>query len=297
MLGLFGLTPKGVISFSSEKLTDISHPILTQLGADVAVSDSGVYYRASGVKDEDIDKKRTVVTDSQGIHHVEETREILRSQQYIAHFDKDGHYDGAIGDLPVLVFRVAVFNSGTLIVQGKDDRGRPRVALLDSSGQLLRYLELPKDISSRLGPLPSGIFKPCDDCQELDLGSVLMNSYLTPWQQDVLFYRPGSGNTIYDVSEGGRVRTIAVKAPQGQMLQRVIAMDRNWLVSFYSPGDSKDRLLFEVDPQTGSLLREYRLKDAETSTLSCFGNGEFWGLHRDVKDSKLKVVRGSAHLP
>ena len=292
--GLFGLTPKGVISFSSDKLTDIPHAGVTYVAADLAISDAGVYYRASGYTDEDIDKKTRVVTDSQGIEHVEHINEIIHEEQYIAHFDNDGHYDGAIDDLPLSVARVAVFNSGTLIAQGKDDRGRPRVALLDSSGQLLRYLELPKDISSRLGPPPSGIFKPCDDCRELDLGSVLISSHFAPWQQDILFYRAGSGNTVYDVSEGGRVHTVTVKAPQGYLLHSVIAMDRNWLVDFYSPDHPKDRLLFEVDPETGSLLREYRLKDAATTTLSCFGDRQFWGLRRDVKEGKLKVVHGSA---
>lgn len=295
-LGLFGLTPKGVVSFSYEKLTDIPHPGVTFVAADLAVSDAGVYYRAGGYTDEDIAKKTRVVTDSQGIEHIEQIHEIIHREQYIAHFDKDGHYDGAIGDLPFLVARLAVFNSGTLIVQGKDASGRPRVALLDSGGQLLRYLELPKDMSSRLGPLPSGTFKPCDNCQAVDVDSVIAFSDFTTWQQDVLLYR-GRGNIVYDVSEGGRIRTVTVKAPHGYHLVRVIAMDRNWLVDFYSPDHFKDRLFFEVDPETGNLLREYRLKDADTSTLSCFGGGEFWGLRRDVKEGKLKVVRGSAQLP
>jgi hypothetical protein len=148
MLGLFGLNPHGVVSFSREKLTDIPHPNVTYGAAEIAVSDAGVYYRAGGYTEEDIDKKTKVVTDSQGIDRVVQTREVAREEQYVAHFDKDGQYDGAIKDLPLQVFRVAVFNSGTLVVQGRDERGAPRVALLDSSGQLLRYLELPKDISS-----------------------------------------------------------------------------------------------------------------------------------------------------
>jgi len=296
-LGLFGLTPKGVISFSHEKLKDIPNPSVTWSAADIAVSDTGVYYRASGAKDEDIARKTEVITDSQGIEQTVLTGESLRSRQYIAHFDNDGHYDGAISDLPLTIFRVAVFNSGTLIVQGRDKSGRPRVALLDSGGQLLRYLELPKDISSGLDPLPSGIFRPCDDCQAIDIESVLFSSHFTAWQQDVLFYRVGTGNTVYDISEGGRVRSVNVKAPHGYNVHSLIAMDRSWLVDFYAPDSSEHRLLFEVDPETGNLLREYRLKDAETTTLSCFGNREFWGLRRDEKDSKLKVVRGNAQLP
>ena len=289
--GLVGLTPKGIVSFLKDKLIDIPHPNLTFIGSGASVSNSGIYFRATGYKDDDVKIESRVETDEQGHSRVVQDREVLRTRQYIARFDKDGHYDGAIADLPFSTYQLAAFDSGSLVVQGLDERNIPRLALLNASGQVLRYLELPKDLST--AQQPTSLDSHCDGCTA-DIRSVVSNSYFTLWRVRVLVLRGLTKNPrVYEIRESGEVRAVDVASPEGYSHGWMLASDTNWLMRFAKTDADGVWSLFEVDPENGKLLREYRVKTPDAQ-LSCFSDGEFWGVRHDVKEGNLKVVRGIA---
>ncbi len=87
-----------------------------------------------------------------------------------------------------------------------------------------------------------------------------------------------------------------ISPPAGYDVAGLISSDGNWLAKFSKPkpgGSFSDAAyaLFEINPENGKLLREYRVKDAHTS-VACFFDHQFWGIRRE-KD-KLVVVRGEA---
>ena len=296
--GIVGLTPGGVVSFLTDKMTDIPHPSTTFVGMNPSISTSGVAFMVSGIDDEKLDIRTW--TDEQGRPHTEKDA-TNATIPYIVRFDKDGTYKGAMKlDLPFSVYKFAAFNSGNLMAQGSDQNKVPRVALLDASAQFVRYLDLRKDISTSRSVSADEI--KCDGCTA-DIGSVVFNGYFTPWQGKILFKRELTGGArVYEIQESGDVRTVDIKPPRGYQIGTLIPSDRNWLLEFNKPDDKgvrPDRFdsLLEVDPQKGALLREYRLKPPAKfpeTVVYCFADGEFWGIRRDAEEEKLKVVRGAA---
>ncbi len=136
--GLVALTPGGVVPFLTDKMTDIPHPSVTYLGLDPDISANRVSFRVTGIDDSKV--KTTTSTDEAG--HTRTDKDATDAAiNYLARFDKDGTYKGAIKlDLPFLIFKFAAFNSGTLLAQGLDQNKVPRIALLDASAQFMRYL-------------------------------------------------------------------------------------------------------------------------------------------------------------
>jgi hypothetical protein len=140
---VFGFTGKGLVTFETSKMTDIPEPSLRNL----FVSSSGIYVLVTGlenVRNEEVTVKNA---DGQESKRVEKKGE---SRDYIARFDLDGSYKGALKlDSDFHPMQLATFDSGTFVVAGMDQNKTPRVGLLNSSGQLLKFLQLPKDITDR----------------------------------------------------------------------------------------------------------------------------------------------------
>jgi hypothetical protein len=288
--GLVALTPKGLVPFLRDKIDDIPHPGLTYVSNSASISAAGVYFPASGHTDDDVEVREFDWTDNQGVKHTGKQRFVVNVRLYIAQYDSDGHYRGAISP-PVFAKRIAVFDSGTILAQGLDEREIPRVGLLDASGRLLRYLELPKDISATQEPAPDKA-KPCDGC-ESSAWSVSLNSYFVPWQGKILFLRSGVRSTrMYEIRPSGEVHSVQVTLPKGRANSSMIASDTSWFV--WSDWDSGgQRSLFEIDPESGKVEREYVVKTPDAK-VACFANREFLGVRFDKDAQKLKVVRGTA---
>jgi hypothetical protein len=296
--GLVALSPKGVIPFLADKITDVPHPRTTSLGMNPSLSASGISFLATGTDDSKVETRNW--TDDQGQKHVDHdlSNAILH---YLVRFDADGTYRGAIKlDLPFLVYKFATFDSGAVIAQGMEKEKIPRIALLNASAEFLRYLDLPKDISTAGSTSPDDV--KCNGCTA-DMNSVVFNTYFTPWRNEILLKREfGNGLRIYEIQESGQVRLTKVNVPEGYDIGPMVPSDRNWLVRFNKPdaGGVRPRAfdsLLEIDPQNGKPLREYHLKPPATvpeTILSCFFDGEFWGIRQNQKEGRIEVVRGAA---
>jgi len=275
------------VTFLASQMTDIPTP--SAHGA--FISESAVYVGADSI--ENPEQQVETLEDEEG-HKLTLRRTTGKRHQYIARFDKDGTYKGVIKlDLPFYVYTFAAFGSGTLVAQGMDENEIPRIALLDSSGQLIRYLQLEKDMTA-VSEVPK---------KELnygggsaDPGAIVMDSRFIPSQTGILFLRSLASMRVYEIQESGEVRAVKIKPPEGYDVEELITSDRNWLVRFRRPNPNgvwsdAEHSLFEVDPKNGDLLGEYRVKAPDTG-VSCFFDNEFWALRN--KDGKLTVARGVA---
>lgn len=297
--GLVALTSNGIVSFLNEKMADISHPVSTLGGMDPSISGSGIALRVSGIDDAKVEI--TTWTDEQGREQTEEdgTSAVVH---YIARFDKNGTYKGAIAidDLPFVIYKFATFDSGNIIAQGPDRNRVPRIALLDSNAKFLRYLDLEKDISRSQDVSVDDIN--CAGCTAT-VDDVVGFSYFTRWQGKMLLWRMYTGiPRIYEIQESGQSRVVRINAPENYDVRSLIPTDRNWFLHVSksdATGNQPDGIdsLLEINPQTGKPLAEYRMKPPDKmpeTVISCFSDGEFWGVRQDAKEQKLEVVRGTA---
>jgi hypothetical protein len=197
--GLVGFSAKGIVTFLSSQMPDIPTPY-AHAGF---ISQSAVYVGVDGIENPE---KHVEKDDDQEGHEFTLTKITGDRHRYIARFDKDGTYKGAIKlDLPFYVSTFAAFESGTLVAHGLDENKMPRIALLDSSGQLIRYLELEKDISAA-SEAPA---------QELKLGGptadasvIAMFSEFTSANGKILFLRSLASMRVYEIQENGEVRAV-----------------------------------------------------------------------------------------
>jgi hypothetical protein len=286
--GLVALTPDGIVPFLSDKMSDIPNPHVH--GG--FISQSSIYLGVDGI--ENPKQETMIVEDAEG-----QERKLQKTvgdeRRYIAQFDRDGTYKGRIKlDLPFYVDTFAAFASGTLVAQGRDENQIPRVALLDSGGQLMRYLELPKDLSA-VSEIPPNDLKIARG-QTASIGAVTMLSGFASSRHGILFLRSLASRRVYEIQESGQVRVVDLKPPEGYDVDGLVATDRNWLVGFRKPNpkgawSDAEHSFFEVDPQNGDLLIEYRVVPPDTG-VSCFSDGTFWAVR--LVPEKLIVVHGTA---
>jgi hypothetical protein len=283
--------PKEIVTFSASKITDVAEPTTI----DDFHSDSRLYMLVEG----DAHKQKVVKQLEDGSQKVHwETKGEPRS--YIARFDGDGSYKGSLKlDLPFHPTRLSGFESGGFVTAGFDEDKIWRVALLDSSGGLLKYVEFPKEKEKSLEKSFERSFgSPAGDS---DVGSFLFAALASffPYHGRVLYVRGHSGAPIYEISESGEVRVIKIKAPGGHAVEGFIPSDRNWLVTFGQTGELPNREqsdLYEVDMETGELLREYRVEqysrfsDAEQE-VACVYQDEFRAVRHEK--GKLVMLRGT----
>lgn len=270
-------------------MTEIPEPSV----GDFFVSDSEVYILVTGIKN----AKEETFTE---IHHgkeVRRTRKIGETHQYIARFSTDGSYKGAVSlDFPFRVIQIAAFDSGSFLIAGVDNNKVPRVAELDSSGQLQNYIKLDKDITDRQKATETAFKKTFGLDASADI--IAMYAQFRPYHGNILLVRIHTDTPIYEIRDGGEARAVKVKAPEGFALERMVPSDGNdWLIEFASSGSiaKGERVLYEVSAENGQLLRQYRVTDPDLK-LACRCQDDFVAF-REIKNStekheSLKVLRG-----
>jgi hypothetical protein len=140
-LQILGITTKGIIAFATNQITDVPQPTASNF----FVGSTEMYLLVQGL--ENARKEEVIEKDEQG----QEWKRLETkgdSVDYIGRFDRDGSYRGSLKlDSNFHPMQLAAFSSGTFVIAGLDESRTPRVGLFNSGGQLVKYLQLPKDIT------------------------------------------------------------------------------------------------------------------------------------------------------
>jgi hypothetical protein len=91
------------------------------------------------------------------------------------------------------------------------------------------------------------------------------------------------------------MRAVRVHIPNGLTIDHFISSDRNWFIDAHEGFLSHDGdAIYEVSPENGELLREYRvdIKNNVEESISCEAQSQFVGIRH--RDGKLTVLHGIA---
>ena len=221
---------------------------------------------------------------------------------YIARFDSDGSYKGALKlDLPFRPTHLSGFKSGSFLTSGLDEGNIPHVALLGSGGQLLRYIEFPKEKQTGAEKTVAGSFG-LDASPEF--ASIMLAGFTSffQYQDDVLYIRGRSRAPIYEIGAGGEAKAVKIKSPEGYSGEYLLPSDRNWFVVSAEVGKftGAKGVIYEVNPSSGEFLGRYLAEGSGQSKsvsegqsdLACVHDGEFISVRHE--GGKLTVLRGTA---
>ena len=216
---------------------------------------------------------------------------------YVAEFNRDGGYKGAI-ELPMSyqLSHLAILPSGEFLVSGYDQlNSSARLLFLDSSGRVLRALDLPASRSdASLGQI-YGSATASRVASEL-IGSVVF----TPYNQDILVWRKDSNDPILDVGPGGRVREVPLHVPVGFVFTDMVSANDRWVAHFRaqntpagSPFSAAGYSYVELRTQDASLSSKLLISGDVPQFLACEQSGTYTTFKQDDKDSKLLLFKAN----
>jgi hypothetical protein len=288
-ISILKFSSKQIVTFSAHQITDVVEPDVV----DDFVLDSGLFMLVKGDIHQE-QKTKQYDDGSQGTYFEAKGE----PKYYIARFDGDGSYKGVYKlDLPFQPTRLSGFESGNFIAAGYDDAKIWRVALLDASGTLLKYVDFPKEKEKS----PDKEFERSFGLTAADGADTFFFAALAsffPYHGQALYLRGHSGSPIYEISEAGEATRVRIKGRNGEAADGFIPSDRNWLVVFGETGKLPTREtghLYEVEMSTGNLSAEYRVEqnsrfaDAEQQ-VACIYQGEFRGFRHEK--GKLVMLHG-----
>jgi hypothetical protein len=255
----------GIVTFETSKISDIVEP---KWIADFA-SDSELYMLTEG--DTRTKEHRQNV---EGLGDVVSWETTGEPRYYIARFDTDGSYKGALKlDLALRPMRLSGFPSGDFLVAGPDGNHVLRVALLDSGGQLLRYIEFPKEKDGKWEEAEKAVIKSAAENTAPEIIAYWLASATSflPYQSGVLYVRGRTGAPIYEINAGGEPHPVTIKSRDGYSVEYMIPSDRNWFVVSTESGTDihAKSVVDELSPYSGELLTHYLVEGAgHTKTLA-----------------------------
>lgn len=247
-------------------------------------SDSEVVFLVRASR-ENKPEKRTVSWGKEGAKR-EYTVNAAEQHFYVVSFSRDGQYRRTAEiDDAFSIQNVGVFPSGVILAFGfnKSDYS-PKLAMLKQDGTLLKFLDIPK------GDVPDSMVGGRDSPHR----GVLAPSELVPDERSILIVQNGSRFPILEVSEGGTIRIRHPKLLTGEQVEAAIPSDRGLYV-IASPDTTQrrsDGVIYEVNPEDGSLLRRFELTAGRASDVACIHSGKFLSL--DYRDGKVVPLHGSA---
>jgi hypothetical protein len=223
---------------------------------------------------------------SVGTYRGEYTGNTAEQHLYVLVFSLEGEYRRVFElEDSFLIRRIGVFPSGTFLAFGFDAKDHsPKLAMLKEDGTLLKSLEIPKgDAPETLGTTKGR-------------GFIVAPSELVPEGRAILVVQNKTTFPLLEVSEGGSIRAIPPKLPNGEQIEVVIPADRNLYV-IAGPENATGRsagVIYEVSPEDGALLRRFELSDAQRdlNMLACVHDGKFLGL--DYGEGTVVPLIGTA---
>lgn len=282
---------KTVVHFSKERVNDIPRPSLVSvflLGSDVYVLTKGS--APLGYETKWRTPSGEVVN-----------QKASKSGTYVAHFDRDGNYVGAVPlELPFHPHRLGVFENGDFLIAGAAvSTGEPRLAIVGSNGQHRRIVELEGDVHAQDESSTSGKENDPTALRRFSPpGTPSLNQAvgLTQIAKDgpnLLLFRPMNG-PVFSISPSGEVKVHKLKVEGDYSLYTIKATRNSWILEFtrdvpHSPAVGLSTYAF--DPENGTPLREYVLPPDLGWGLACANGDELTFVMADQKTNTLKMVK------
>lgn len=228
---------------------------------------------------------------------------IGKHQQFIIEFDRKGMYKQTV-DLPAEYFfvHIALLSDDTFVALAYDRGNRvPYLFLLDSSGEILRPLEIPQEIENNLAEAQGE----AGDLAQRASAQAGSNAWLFGTARGkVLFYQTKAHAPVLEIGAGGARREVPVTAPPGYSLSGVVPANDRWIMQFRKDGLSDNQAIdtrpqshnfvyYEVDPNDGSLRRRIELAENSPMQMACEQDGVVVGF----TNRNGKVIPGRADLP
>ena len=83
----------------------------------------------------------------------------------------------------------------------------------------------------------------------------------------MLLVRSSDLSPIYEIREGGEARSIRVKSPNSFAIEHFIPSEVNWMFDFRKGFDGETDTIYEVSPETGESLGQYRIRSKEGARI------------------------------
>jgi hypothetical protein len=206
---------------------------------------------------------------------------------FLLFFDRDGSYKNTSElDIGFRPLHIAVFPSGTLLAFGYDKENHStKLAMVKEDGTLLRSLQITK------GDVPESMFGTKDGSGK---GPAV---YMEPAEfvafgHSIILVQNRSAFPLLEISEGGAIRAIHPRLPNGVTVHSVIGSDHSL---FATVTGSEQESIYEIDPQSGAITRRFELGDGATHAgIACIHEGKF--LSFDHGEGKLVPLVGTAEL-
>jgi hypothetical protein len=292
VMDLKSISPNGksVVTFSTDKIVDVSNP---EAGA-FFIGESTLFLRVTG--EEDFKPFHASGRTPQGRVVESSGQKGSRTYEYIAKFDLDGTYRGVIKlDLPFRPLQIAAFNPKGFLVSGMDDVARePRLALVRWNGQFERYVQLPSKESD-----------PKDGSEALqsrfgrdDRGWAVSGTQLTSYEGKVLLQRI-EGPLVYEIASSGEVRAIRLRIPQGFSLYALRAGEERWIAQVTrrrTDGNGLESATYAFHPETGEVIEKYLFNEPVGLGLACVTKDEVVFIKQDEQRNLViwRAVRATA---
>lgn len=283
-----------VVQFGLSKINDITEAVDLNL----AVSDSDLYLLVRG----SIPKNKilTFRKPDGGTFR----QQAAQVEEYVARFKKDGSYLGAVRlEIPFAPLQLGVFPGGDFLIAGYEKNTfEPRIALVKSSGQFQRWVELPGDLhgkgdSAAEADSVDKVDKKDSDPAALprfgktfndNLAFAVHTSMIIADGRNMLLLRPGYKVPVFSVSPGGEVKAIHLEMPDGYALADLKVANGKWIAIYTRRRQEGNGLQIEtvaLDPATGKMTAQYTYSHSLGLAAACVSQEQISFL--TTQDTKL----------
>lgn len=289
---------KTLVRFGKEKIYDIPQPSLQNL----FLVDRDVYILGRGRMPLGHDTKWRMPSGEV------ESQPAYKATSFVAHFDKDGRYAGAVQlDVPFHPQQFGVFGNGDFLVSGMERIGEARVAIVGSNGQLRRFVDLKGDIRLDEGadnlernsttPPPSGRSATSEDSSDNSYSrdaffKIVSTSRIVQFGSNLLLFRAANG-PVYSVSPSGEVNAQRLKVEGNDRLFMVKPTRNVWIVEFTRDlpnGGGREFATFAFDPESGQPVREFFFPRDLGWGLACVDGDRFTFVTANENTRAIELV-------
>lgn len=200
----------------------------------------------------------------------------------LAHFDVDGTLKGSTAvDLPFHASRFGEFANGDfLMIGGEIGSDEPRIALVNSTGQMIREIKL--EVDAEKG--------------ESSKKGAFLDVHLRADGPDLLMFT-NRANEVFNVTAGGEVRTLRISLPNGYKLDAVQPNGNELIVEaaqYSTDGTGEQFAAFAVDRNSGVARTRYDYPTEIGFGMACSDGTEFTFLALDFEKHGVKLVKLTA---